>query len=101
MSDPVDRLHVEMSGNTVVVSGELDAHSAGQLSAALEPRLADTVLLDLRGVTFVDSRGLSVLLSAHEGATASGGSIEIRPSTQVRRLFGLAGLDGYLHVQEG
>ncbi len=102
MSGTADRLDLEMSGATVVVRGELDSFSAVQLSDSLAPRLlAGAVVLDLRAVTFIDSRGLAALLQVHRSAEESGGCVRMIAGRRVRRLFDLAGLDGYLHVDEG
>jgi len=102
MSGTADRIDVEMSDATVVVRGELDAFSAAQLSDALAPRLTgETLVLDLRAVTFIDSRGLAALLQVHRNAEQSGGAVQMIASRRVRRLFEIAGLDGYLRIDEG
>jgi anti-sigma B factor antagonist len=49
----------------VALRGELDLGSAEQLERALD-ECDDDVLLDLRGLTFMDSTGVRVLLEAAE-----------------------------------
>ena len=59
----------------VRASGEIDSSSAsalrGQLTTVLDLAPSE-VVLDLGGVTFLDSAGLSVLAAAHRRATADG-----------------------------
>jgi anti-anti-sigma factor len=90
----------EARGTVVTVSGELDVAS----SQALEHELAKlhgvaTVVVDLRGLTFIDSTGLGVLVRAHQVAREQGCRFGlVRGSGQVQRLFSLTGLDQELLV---
>ena len=80
---------------TVYLSGELDLSSAPQLDARLTT-LADkhTIIVDLTGLSFVDSAGLRSLLTAHQTAA---NRLHLRsPQPQVRRTLALAGLDHLL-----
>jgi anti-anti-sigma factor len=54
--------------------------------------------VDLAGVTFLDARGLRVLISAHRAGARSGGPglRLVRPSRATRRLFELTRTDGLL-----
>jgi anti-sigma B factor antagonist len=49
----------------IALRGELDLGTAEQLEQALEDA-GDDILLDLRGLTFMDSTGVRVLLEAAE-----------------------------------
>lgn len=52
---------------TVVVEGEVDAHTGPMLWTTLEDAITTThgpVVLDVGGVSFIDSRGLSILAQA-------------------------------------
>jgi anti-anti-sigma factor len=88
----------------VVVSGELDLSSSPEFDAALTRAVADAdeVLLDISGVTFIDSTGLSSILAAVSGSQLTGGDLRISSSLapQARRLFELAGMDGTLPLVE-
>ena len=84
----------ERAGLPVVrVEGELDVYTA----AAFEARLAEVldgdpaaVVIDLSATSFVDSRGLSVLLRA---AHRLGGALAVvTPQERVLRLFRATGL---------
>jgi anti-anti-sigma factor len=54
----------------------------------LRQHSSDTVVVDLAGVSFMDSRGLGTLL----GARQDGGLTLARPSSYVRRLLEVTGL---------
>ena len=76
--------------------GELDIATAGLLEAGLlraEATSAPTVVLDLAGVSFIDSTGLRTLLSAHARSRQDGDRLRIvGASEQARKLFTIAGV---------
>jgi anti-sigma B factor antagonist len=83
-------------GVVLSVTGELDLASSPALEGALTRASAahgERVVLDLRGVSFMDSTGLSVLVSAQRDATESGRQLAvITGSDQVLRLLTLTGV---------
>jgi anti-anti-sigma factor len=81
----------------VTVAGEIDLETAAELGdqalAALQD-LSVHLVLDLGGVTFMDSTGLKVLLAAAHRADLAGGSLVlVAPTRAVRRILALTGLD--------
>lgn len=65
---------------TVHVSGELDASSGTHLRSMLTEIFEaspSAVVIDLGAVTFVDSVGLSVLVTGHNRAAAQGATFEV------------------------
>jgi anti-anti-sigma factor len=79
----------------VQVTGELDLATSPQLHATLieAQGQARVIIVDLRGVTFIDSSGLYVLLEADQTAKRTSGRVVfIRGSTSVDRLFTIAGI---------
>jgi anti-sigma B factor antagonist len=92
---PSKRLKLErvVEGRDVVLKleGEIDLETVALLdeeivliTAAGPPRL----LIDLSGVEFIDSTGLSAILRAHQGTLAGGHHFSLRGgSRQVQRLF--------------
>ena len=84
----------------VLVSGELDLATSPKLDQALTTALtdADDVVLDLSGVTFIDSTGLSTILAGISSAQLGRRSLKVssRLGAQPRRLFELAGVNGAL-----
>jgi anti-sigma B factor antagonist len=63
--------------DVVVASGEIDLASATRVDNALEPFSGQPVVLDLRGVDFMDSAGLKVLLSHRARIEESGGDLRL------------------------
>lgn len=79
----------------VKVSGEVDIAVAPALATALSTAAhdAEQVIVDLSGVTFIDSTGLHVILTAQDELRQSGGRLVlIRGPSQVQRLFEITGV---------
>jgi anti-anti-sigma factor len=101
-----DRLHPEIhrlaDHALVILVGELDASSAGPLYeqfASLTREGVTQVALDLVGMKFIDSTGLSVIIAEHKRTTSLGGALVIMsPQEQVRKLFEMTGLIQLLDV---
>lgn len=80
----------------VRVEGEVDTASVGELNAVLERVIgagATDVRLDLDQVPFMDSTGLTALLSARTKLAGRGAVVIDRASPAVRRTVEIAGLD--------
>jgi anti-anti-sigma factor len=80
---------------TVRPAGELDIATAPHLERALlhGRRAGETVILDLGGLTFIDSTGLRVIVRGAEAARREGWTLTIRPGPPpVQRIFDLAGI---------
>jgi anti-sigma B factor antagonist len=90
----------ETRGAVVTVSGELDVASSQTLEHELTKlQSVATVVVDLRGLTFIDSTGLGVLVRAHQLAKEQGRRFGlVRGNGQVDRLLNLTGLDQELLV---
>ena len=81
----------------LAVSGELDIATAGAVqrdaTRLLEGNGPDLVI-DMSGVTFMDSSGLAALVAVRHTCTANGGELVlIGLDDKLRRLFHLTGLD--------
>lgn len=91
-------------GVVLALFGELDVVSAPQLEQCLKEVLAQPtarVLLDLRGLRFVDSAGVSVLIKAKQDAEANGRRLVLRrPTEQLHRVFALLGLADWLVYED-
>lgn len=78
------------------VSGELDLAAAPVLRERLLAAITDghrDVVLDLSGVTFVDSSGLSVIITAYKRVQAEGGRLRVvGASGLVRSVLDVTGL---------
>ena len=93
------------AGDRVVVhaAGELDADSGAQLGTILADAFdsgPDAVVLDLTDLSFIDSVGLSVLVSAHQRGAADGIPLEIHSVPPAcRRVFEITRLDEVLDLR--
>jgi anti-sigma B factor antagonist len=91
-------------GTLLALSGELDVVSAPGLQQHLAEVLSEPlkrVMLDLNGLTFVDSAGVSVLIRAKQAAESSGRTLVLRrPTEQLERVFALVGLADWLAVED-
>jgi anti-sigma B factor antagonist len=94
--------HTIPRGTTVTVRGELDLLSSPLLERALGPVLdsdAEQVIVDLRGLEFMDSSGLHVLLRAHQLIHDAGRRLVlVRGSETVQRVFDLTGVSDTLTI---
>lgn len=86
----------------LALRGELDPHTAPELRDRLDQAFArghHRIGLELSELTFMDSSGLRVILSAHKEAASRGGSLVLRsPSPTARRLLDITGLLDHIEV---
>lgn len=89
---------IEFTGSHVVVRGELDMSNEPELAAAFETarRPEGAVVVDMSGVSFIDSSALRALVRFH---TAGEGLVVRHPSAPVSRLLQLTKLDEVLTVE--
>ena len=87
---------------TLALRGELDLVSSPALDrtvAELTHSDAQLIVIDLRGLEFMDSTGLHVLVQAQQQAHDTGRRLVlIRGREQVQRLFDLTGLADALAI---
>ena len=88
----------------LALSGELDLSSAGQIEDVLKDLEAagpEVLVLDLRDLTFMDSTGLRVMVSADARARdASRRLVIVQGPETVHRVFRITGLDDHLEIVE-
>jgi anti-sigma B factor antagonist len=88
----------------VAVEGELDVASAARLveEVGRSTDAADRIVVDLSGLSFMDSTGLRALLSASEIAEAAGCSFAVvKGPHQVQRLLRLTRVAERLAIIDG
>lgn len=87
---------------TLALSGELDLVSSPILAQALDRANesdAETIVVDLRNLEFMDSTGLHLLVGAQQRAHETGRRFFlIRGGDQVQRLFDLSGTAEFLPI---
>jgi anti-sigma B factor antagonist len=99
MTESAPTLVITPTESGFAVDGEIDAHSAPMIAAAIAASSAEPLLIDLSGVEFVDSSGLRVLIEAHQTRQAAGQTMTlVEPSHVVSRLFEIAGVGEYLDI---
>ncbi|HEV3377908.1 MAG TPA: STAS domain-containing protein [Thermoleophilaceae bacterium] len=81
----------------ITVGGECDLNAAPSLSVAVEAafqRGVDTMVVDLKETTFIDSTAIGVLLAARERLRGSGGRFEVVCGTpNVVRVLEIVGVE--------
>ena len=82
---------------SIALSGEIDHHGAqemtSQLEDAISTRLPAHLVLDMSGVTFMDSSGIAVLLRTLRQMDHLGGSLRVTAiPAQARRVLDAAGV---------
>ena len=81
----------------VSLAGELDHHSAGTTREGLDVLLMDPevreLALDMRGISFMDSSGLGVVLGRYKTMAERGGSMRITGASRyAERILKMAGV---------
>lgn len=87
-------------GWRITLAGDIDAAADEEFRAALAKALARTgshVIVDLAGVTFLDSTGINALILAYKASEAAGVKLVVEPGPEtVMRALRIAGIDGLL-----
>jgi anti-sigma B factor antagonist len=95
-------VEVAESAATVRVTGELDCYTAPQLQSALLALTGDGVrhvTVDIGGVRFIDSTGLSVLVGGLKRLRENDGGMVVKsPTAAARKLFEITGLTTVLEL---
>jgi anti-sigma B factor antagonist len=96
----VDTGEVE-GGVRVILSGDLDLSTAKQAEQAIEEaeRGSPLIVIDLRRLSFMDSTGLRVIVSADKRAKRSGRrAVIVQGPSAVRRVFEITRLGERLEI---
>ncbi|MFJ3819419.1 STAS domain-containing protein [Streptomyces sp. NPDC090056] len=106
-ADPAERLSVAATatGNVHIASlnGEID-HTTGDIlrqALAVPDTSPPRIVADMRQVTFMDSSGINILITAHHALTSAGGWLRLAGTTApVLRTIGIVGLDSVIDCHE-
>ena len=99
-------LERQLSSGTahIIVRGELDLSTGPRVEEELrraEAEAPDTLILDLRDVTFFDSTGLQIVLDADVRAREEGRTLIVRPGDgEPRRILELAEVADRLNLED-
>lgn len=77
------------SGVTLRLTGEVDLSNTAALVSAISAHQESLRVLDLRKVTFIDGRGVRILIEATARVRAQGRRLPILPGTALLRLTNL------------
>lgn len=87
---------------TLALHGEIDMHRSPEIKDLLQPliqRKAPRILLDLSGVTYMDSSGLAVLIETLQRVLGYGGKLALFGLQEsVRNIFEIARLDQVFEI---
>jgi anti-sigma B factor antagonist len=84
-------------GRVFALVGELDASGCCGLAEQLQGPPGSLVVVDLSGLTFMDSSGLGAIHTARRLAIKNGGTLVVsRPQPAVHRVLELTGLDTWI-----
>ena len=99
------KLTASIAGSTMTLrlTGELDHHAAGALMRQIEDRLEvelpRDLVLDLSGLTFMDSSGIAVILKTHRRMNGLGGRMRVENvPDQPLRVLDASGLDRMIGI---
>ncbi len=98
-------LSVDAGPSTIItLAGDLDPATAPLLEEAIETAMEDAsverIVLDLSQLSFVDSSGLRVFVTAREALGGRGGELILRsPTDNTRRLLDITGLGEVIQIE--
>lgn len=86
-------------GGSVVIKGRLDAAQSPAAQSFLD-RVEGAVTLDCRGLEYISSAGLGVLLKTQKRLLASGGRLRLAGvNRHVQDIFGYSGFDQLFEIE--
>jgi anti-sigma B factor antagonist len=99
MSELGAQLDISATAHGWELNGEIDAHTAPTLAAAMAELPGGVVTLDVAGVSFMDSSGLRVLMDVTRRARDGGGDLVVaHPTAAIARLVEISGLGEQLRL---
>ena len=98
------RMQQEEQTMTVFLDGEIDHHAARELreeiDGALERARPAALVLDFRGVTFMDSSGIGLVMGRYRLMRQMDGTVTVaNTSMHIRKVMRLAGLAKLAHIE--
>jgi stage II sporulation protein AA (anti-sigma F factor antagonist) len=90
---------------TIKLYGELDHHAAKEtidlISKDIDKYQPKICILDFRGVAFMDSSGIAVMVKAYKRIKELGGELRVlNISKQSKRVFEMSGLEKLISLEE-
>lgn len=88
---------------TVFLSGEIDHHSSKEIRALTDDEILKThpneVVLNFKGVTFMDSSGIGLIMGRYSLVNSYGGRVTVsETSAYLKKVMRIAGLDSIVTI---
>ena len=89
---------------TVRIRGEIDHHTAATVRNGIDAAIFDKrprrLIMDMSGVTFMDSSGLGLIMGRYTVMKELGGDVVVyNPSREIQSILTLAGLERVVRVE--
>ena len=85
----------------VLLAGPLTLNNLFKLQATIRAQSAETLVLDLHNVPYIDSAGLGAIVNAHVSAQRRGGKLLLKGvNERVKTLFDLTKVTGVLNLTD-
>jgi anti-anti-sigma factor len=92
----------EQANQILTLVGEIDVASAEGLAEVICGVQGSPVIVDIAGVTFMDSTGIAQFVRARANLESNGNLLIIRRATSiVRRIFAAVGMSDWLEDERG
>ena len=102
MTDLTITAHTTAGGVLLELAGELDFHTAPRIRdtlAGLTFTPGQQLIIDLSGLRFCDSSGITAFIAVHNRIRAAGGALAlVGVPDRIARAFGIVGLDRFLAI---
>ena len=101
-------VNIDVCENSIIahINGDIDHHTAKEIRETIDSVAERTspqkLTLDFRGVTFMDSSGIGLVMGRYRLMNALGGQLEvINVSSQIKKVMRISGVDKIAKVKEG
>ena len=90
---------------TAYLIGEIDHHSAKKIRETIDSAAERTSpkkwVLDFRGVTFMDSSGIGLVMGRYKLMSSLGGELEVaNVSAHIKKVMKISGLEKFAKIRE-
>ena len=89
---------------TAYLSGELDHHTVKEIREAIDRDIVQSkpsqLVLDFRGVTFMDSSGIGLVMGRYKLMEEIGGTVLLTNLPSLKKVMKLAGMDRLAQIKD-
>lgn len=98
----MDIKKIENNGEIIFeISGRIDTNTSPELEKAVSEIINDSnsIVFDFKGVEYISSAGLRVLLMTHKTMSKKGGFTVTNPATDIMEIFEVTGFSDILNIK--